>query len=306
VAQFIARRFLLLIPTALGVTIVVFIVMRMLPGDVARLLAGLEASESQVAELRVRLGLEQPLPIQYWTFLTNLARGDLGVSLYSNAPVLVEISARAPYTLRIVLASMLISTVVGLSLGIITSVRPYSLLDNLGSVSSVAGLSIPSFWLGLMLMYVFSERLHWLPTVGYGTVKHLILPSIALGLPASAIVGRLTRGLMIETLRQDYIRTAWAKGLTERKVVLVHAVRNVLIPVVTVVGLQVGFLIGGTVVVEVVFAYPGLGKLMVDSISNRDFPMVQGGVLVIGLSFALINLLVDISYGLIDPRIGYG
>jgi len=276
--------------------------MQMIPGDPAIILAGEGASQETVAELRENLGLNKPLAVQYTDYIKNLLQGNMGNSLKNNQPVFEEITARLPITIELAFYSILITIVLGLIAGIISAIRPYSFMDVGLMVVALLGISLPSFWLGILLMYVFSVQLHWLPVAGWDSAKHIILPAVTLGAGGAAIVARMTRSSMLEVVNQDYIRTAKAKGLKGYIIILKHALRNALIPVITVVGLQFGSLLGGTVLVESVFAVNGLGRMIVDAIRTRDIPVVQGGVLVASLIFVFINLFVDILYRFFNKR----
>ncbi|MEK5331694.1 MULTISPECIES: nickel ABC transporter permease [unclassified Lysinibacillus] len=300
---FILKRIVQIVPVTLGVTLVVFLIMQMIPGDPALILAGEGASNETVEELRENLGLNKPLYVQYGEYINNLLHGDMGNSLKNKQPVLEEITARLPITIELAIYSILITIVLGLIAGIISAIRPYSILDVGLMIVALLGISLPSFWLGILLMYVFSVQLHWLPVAGWESAKHIILPAITLGAGGAAIVARMTRSSMLEVVNQDYIRTAKAKGLKGYVIILKHALRNALIPVITVVGLQFGTLLGGTVLVESVFAVNGLGRMIVDAIRTRDIPIVQGGVLVASLIFVVINLFVDILYRIFNKRI---
>ena len=299
---FILKRLAQIIPVTLGVTLVVFLIMQMIPGDPAIILAGEGASQETVAELRENLGLNKPLAVQYTDYIKNLLQGDMGNSLKNNQPVFEEITSRLPITIELAFYSILITIVLGLIAGIISAIRTYSLMDVGLMVVALLGISLPSFWLGILLMYVFSVQLHWLPVAGWDSAKHIILPAVTLGAGGAAIVARMTRSSMLEVVNQDYIRTAKAKGLKGYIIILKHALRNALIPVITVVGLQFGSLLGGTVLVESVFAVNGLGRMIVDAIRTRDIPVVQGGVLVASLIFVFINLFVDILYRFFNKR----
>ncbi len=299
---FILKRLAQIIPVTLGVPLVVFLIMQMIPGDPAIILAGEGASQETVAELRENLGLNKPLAVQYTDYIKNLLQGDMGNSLKNNQPVFEEITSRLPITIELAFYSILITIVLGLIAGIISAIRPYSLMDVGLMVVALLGISLPSFWLGILLMYVFSVQLHWLPVAGWDSAKHIILPAVTLGAGGAAIVARMTRSSMLEVVNQDYIRTAKAKGLKGYIIILKHALRNALIPVITVVGLQFGSLLGGTVLVESVFAVNGLGRMIVDAIRTRDIPVVQGGVLVASLIFVFINLFVDILYRFFNKR----
>ena len=300
---FILKRIAQIIPVTLGVTLVVFLIMQMIPGDPALILAGEGASNETVEELRENLGLNKPLYVQYGEYINNLLHGDMGNSLKNKQPVFEEITARLPITIELAIYSILITIVLGLIAGIISAIRHYSILDVGLMIVALLGISLPSFWLGILLMYVFSVQLHWLPVAGWESAKHIILPAITLGAGGAAIVARMTRSSMLEVVNQDYIRTAKAKGLKGYVIILKHALRNALIPVITVVGLQFGTLLGGTVLVESVFAVNGLGRMIVDAIRTRDIPVVQGGVLVASLIFVVINLFVDILYRIFNKRI---
>ncbi|AVK95821.1 ABC transporter permease [Lysinibacillus sphaericus] len=300
---FILKRIAQIIPVTLGVTLVVFLIMQMIPGDPALILAGEGASNETVEELRENLGLNKPLYVQYGEYISNLLHGDMGHSLKNKQPVLEEITTRLPITIELALYSIFITIVLGLIAGIISAIRPYSILDAGLMVIALLGISLPSFWLGILLMYVFSVQLQWLPVAGWESAQHIILPAITLGAGGAAIVARMTRSSMLEVVNQDYIRTAKAKGLKGYVIILKHALRNALIPVITVVGLQFGTLLGGTVLVESVFAVNGLGRMIVDAIRTRDIPVVQGGVLVASLIFVIINLFVDILYRIFNKRI---
>ncbi|WP_391207039.1 nickel ABC transporter permease [Psychrobacillus sp. L4] len=300
---FILKRLVQIVPVILGVTLVVFLIMQMVPGDPAVIMAGEGASKETVNELRENLGLNRPLHEQYFSYVGNVFRGDLGNSLKNNQPVLDEIMIRLPITMELAFFSIMITIVLGLIAGIISAVRPYSFSDISVMVVALIGISLPSFWLGLLLMYVFSVKLQWLPVAGWDSTAHIILPAITLGAGGAAIVARMTRSSMLEVVGQDYIRTAKAKGLKGHVIIYKHALRNALIPVITVVGLQFGSLLGGTVLVESVFAINGLGRMIVDAIRTRDIPMVQGGVLVASLVFVFVNLLVDVMYKVFNKRI---
>lgn len=301
--MFILRRLVQTIPVIFGVTIVVFTIMQLVPGDPAVLLAGEGATKETIESLRVQLGLNQPLYVQYMEYVSNIFRGDFGTSLKNNQPVLDEILLRLPITLELAIFSTIITIVLGMAAGIISAVKPYSITDTVVMVIALLGISLPSFWFGLMLMYGFSVKLQIFPVAGWDSLAHIVLPAFTLGAGGAAIVARMTRSSMLEVIRQDYIRTARAKGVKERVIVYKHALRNALIPVITVVGLQFGALLGGTVLVESIFAINGLGRMIVDSIRMRDLPMVQGGVLVASLVFVAVNLLVDILYRFFNKRI---
>jgi ABC-type dipeptide/oligopeptide/nickel transport system permease component len=302
---FIAKRIFHIIPVLIGITILVFSMLHLVPGDPARTMVGIEASAEQIEQAREKLGLNKPLPEQFFIFVTNAVKGDLGESIRTGLPVTDEIADRLPVTVKIAVGATIFATVFGILCGIIAAVNHNKLGDSMVMVISLISISTPSYFLGLLLMLVFSLSLGWLPTIGISTPIHYILPIITLGAQSMGLVARMTRSGMLEVLRQDYIRTARAKGLPERIVIYVHAFKNALIPVVTVVGLRFGGLLAGTVLVESVFAVPGIGRFMVEAVLIRDYPVVQGTVLVVAVSFVFINLLVDLLYGLIDPRIRY-
>lgn len=302
---YIVKRLLLAIPVLFGVAFVVFAMVRVIPGDPAQIIAGEAATKEFVEAVRKDLGLDRPLLAQFASFMGNLLRGDLGRSIRSRAPVAIELWARIPNTLQLTLAGLLVAVGVGVSAGVVSAVRPYSLVDTGVMLVALAGLSMPVFWSGLMLILIFAVRLGWLPAVGTGSLAHLVLPAVTLGGATAAIIARMTRSSMLEVLRSDFIRTARAKGLAERSVVNRHAFRNALIPVITVVGLQMGTLLSGAVLTESVFAWPGVGRLLIEGILARDYPIVQASVLVVALAFVLVNLAVDVLYAVVDPRIHY-
>lgn len=293
------------IPTVVVASAIVFLMLRFIPGDPAMLMAGEDPKPEVIQALRKQWGLEEPLPVQYLVFMKNVIEGNFGISIRSGFPVSYEISLRIPHTILLSLVAMTLSIVIGLLVGIISSTRPYSIIDNASMFVALIGVSAPAFWTGLMLMWLFAVRLGWLPAVGVGTLAHIVLPSITLTGFTTPILARQTRSSMLEVLRQDYIRTARSKGLSERAIVYGHAVRNAMIPVITVAGISFGRLLGGSIVTETVFAYPGIGKLLIDAIFARDYPIVQGTVLVYAVVFTFLNLLVDLTYAYIDPRIHY-
>jgi ABC-type dipeptide/oligopeptide/nickel transport system permease component len=301
----VARRLLLLLPVLFGVSLVVFGALRLIPGDPARLLAGDEATEDVVESLRRRFGLDRPLPIQYAVWLGHVVSGDLGTSFKSGRPVTVEIAARYGHTVALTLVSVLLAVVIGIPAGLAAASRRGALTDRTTMVAALLGICLPGFWLGVMLQLLFSVQLGWLPTAGAGSWQHLVAPSLTLAAFAVANFTRVTRASMLEVLSQDYVRTARGKGLPERRTLFRHALRNALLPVVTVVGIEFGHLMAGTVIAETVFAYPGIGRFLVQSILSRDYPAVQGVVLVIALSYVLVNLLVDLAYTVLDPRVTY-
>jgi len=291
--------------TLLGVSVLVFVILRVLPGDPARMLLPDGAPESAVAELNRQLGLREPLVVQYGLFLGSVARGDFGQSFQYRAPAIRVVLERLPATVQLTLAAMLVTVAAGVSLGIFTAVRRGTRYDVAGTIVAVLGQSLPNFWLGIMLILLFGVALRWLPTSGFAGWTSLVLPAITLAAFPTALVARLTRSSMLEILNRDFIRTGRAKGLAERSVVFRHALRNAAIPVLTVIGLQIGALLGGAVITESIFAWPGMGKLIVDAIFFRDFPVVQTVLILSATVFVVINLAVDLLYTVIDPRIRY-
>ncbi len=312
-ASYIARRLLLALPTLIGVSFIVFLSIRLVPGDPAIALAGELATEEYIASVRESLGLDQPIFVQYGAYMGRVLQGDLGRSVRSRIPVTEEIQQRLPRTLSLALVSLVISAAIGIPIGIASATRRNSWFDTGSMVFALLGISMPIFWLGLMLMALFAVILPRslgldgpiLPPTGSGTWQHMVMPVAALAANSMAIQARMTRATMLEVLQQDYIRTARAKGQSERRVIYSHALRNALLPIVTVLGLQFGTLLGGAVLTETVFAYPGVGRLLVDAITFRDYPIIQGTVLVIAVGFVLTNILVDVLYAYLDPRVHY-
>jgi ABC-type dipeptide/oligopeptide/nickel transport system permease component len=280
--------------------------MRLIPGDPARLALGAEATEDQVQLMRRQWGLDQPLPVQYVYWISHALQGDWGRSTVSRVPASEEISNRLPATLRLAGLSLVIAAALGIGFGLLAAVRHNSWVDRASMVIALLGICTPSFWLGLMLILVFSVRLGWLPSFGQGGIDHLVLPALTLGAGAAALIARVTRSSLLEVLGADYLKTARAKGLTEYLVITRHALKNALIPVLTLLGLELGGLLTGAIVTETVFAYPGIGLLLINSIGNRDFPVIQPALLLFALQFILVNLLVDVLYAVVDPRISYG
>ena len=333
--SYVLRRLLGLVPVLFGITLLVFLFLQLIPGDPAQAILGERGTPEQLAALREKLGLNKPLYVQYLTFVKNILTGDLGTSAVSTIPVAEELKRRWPATFELALAATLVAVVFGIPVGILAAVRKNSLLDTLSMSLSLVGVSMPVFWLGLLLVYFFAVNLHWLPTGGrlstdlaidfrpitgflvldgmlalkpevlMDALRRLILPALTLGTIPLAILTRITRSAMLEVLSQDYVRTARAKGLAERQVILKHALKNALLPVVTLVGLQFGTLLGGAILTETIFSWPGIGSYIYEGILNRDYPVVQAGVLVVATVFVLVNLLVDLSYALLDPRIQY-
>ena len=303
--HYLIRRLVGIVPVILVVSVLVFAFVHLLPGDPARVIAGPEASAADVANIRQGMGLDRPLWEQYARFLGRAVSGDFGQSLKTKHTVIEEIGVRLMPTVWLTFFAMLWSTVVGLLIGVLSAVKRGRWQDYSGMLLAVSGISFPPFWLGLLLIDLLSVQLGWLPTGGYGTWQHFVMPSFTLGLGVAAVIARFTRSSFIEIMREDYVRTARAKGVRERLVIWKHALRNALIPVITMVGLQFGFLLGGSIVVETVFSWPGLGRLLVDSVSYRDYPVIQAEILLFSLEFILINLIVDLLYALANPEIRY-
>jgi len=301
--NYILRRLLHIIPVLFGVTLLTFSMLHLIPGDPAQILAGPDASASDIMALRQQMGLDKPLTVQYVDYLKGLAQGDLGRSMSTRRPVLDELMDRFPNTLILAVAGVGVAVLLGIPIGVLAAIRARTMVDHAAMVLALLGISAPAFWLGFILMMVFSVHLGWFPSAGYRSWGHLVLPAFTLGTGAMAIVARMTRSSLLEVLNQDYVRTARAKGLHEVLVIAKHALRNALIPTTTVVGLSFGSLLGGAVLTEMVFAWPGLGRLIVLSIGIRDLPVIQGAVLLLALTFVLVNLGVDLLYGLIDPRV---
>lgn len=333
--RYILTRLLNLIPVLVGITLLVFLFLHLIPGDPAQILAGQRATPETVEAIRNQLGLNQPLPIQYFLFLSNLLRFNLGYSIISGTSIIQEISTRWPATFELSVVAIVMALILGIPAGVLAAVRKNSAIDNLTMSGSLLGVSMPVFWLGLLLIYLFAVNLQWLPpglrisqeaalsfkaitgfyvldallqlnwNVFTDVLAHLILPALTLSTIPLAIIARITRSAMLEVLSQDYIRTARAKGVLERWVIFKHALKNALLPVVTIIGLQFGTLLGGAILTETIFSWPGIGSWIYEGILNRDYPVVQGGIIFVSISFVLINLLVDISYAFLDPRIQY-
>lgn len=310
---FIIKRLLTTIPTVLGVSIVVFTLIHLIPGDPVATMLGLEADPAIIEQQRQQLGLDRPLLEQYFRWLGNVLRGDLSRSIQGNQPVFSLVLEKMPATLELSFAALVISLLIAIPTGILSAVYKDTWIDHVSTLIALFGVSVPGFWLGLILIYVFSLKLGLLPPGGYSpffenpemNLRYLLLPAISLGSGLAGIVARMVRATMLDVLSYDYIRVARAKGLAERVVVTKHALKNTLIPIITIVGLQIGVLLGGAVVIETVFAWPGVGKLTVDAILGRDFPVVQGATFLIAVALVLVNLLVDIAYAMADPRIKY-
>jgi peptide/nickel transport system permease protein len=305
VVTYLAGRVLLLLPVLLGVSLVSFGLLQLVPGDPALILAGEEATEEVLARIRQEYGLNRPLPVQFLSYLRHAASGDLGISIQSRQPVATLLAQRFPFTLKLACLAILVSATLGVIAGVIAATRRNSMLDLTALLASLVGISLPIFWLGLLAILLFSVKLRWLPAGGSGTFAHLILPALVLGAASSAVIARTTRASMLEVLRQDYVRTARAKGVEERLVIYRHALKNAMIPILTVFGLEFGYNLGGAVLTETVFSLPGAGRLIVEGIFARDYPVVQGALLVVATTFVLVNLLTDIAYAFFDPRIRY-
>lgn len=303
--RFLIRRLLLTIPVLIGVATLVFSLIHLVPGDPVQAMLGESAAPQDVAQLRTQLGLDRPLYQQYLSFASGIIRGDLGTSLRTRQSVTTIILERMPATLELAAAAMLVAIVFAIPLGVIAAVRVGTPLDHVATTISLLGISMPTFWLGPLLAIVFSVWLGWLPVSGRGTVANLVLPALTLGAPLAAALARMTRASVIEELRELYVTAARARGASETRAVLVHAFRNSLIPVVTVIGLQFGSVLTGAVITETIFAWPGIGRLLIQSISARDYPAVQGCILTIAVTYVSMNLMVDVLYGVLDPRIRY-
>ncbi|MBE9913358.1 ABC transporter permease [Paenibacillus donghaensis] len=331
--SYILKRLLILVPVLIGMTIIVFSIIHAIPGDPAETILGQKATEQSKEALREQLGLNKPWLQQYFTYLGDLVQGDLGKSIKTKEPIMKEILPYLAATLELTIASMLFATFVGINAGIISAWKQNSWFDYIVMIIALIGVSMPIFWLGLMEQWIFSIKLHWLPSIGrfdqrdpveavtnlyvidamiagrwdqlWTVMKHLVLPSIALGTIPMAVIARMTRSSMLEVMKSDYVRTAKAKGLSQFFVVYKHALKNALIPVLTVIGLQTGSLLGGAVLTETIFAWPGVGRYIFEAISSRDYPVIQSGILIVAILFIVINLIVDLLYTLIDPRIQY-
>lgn len=301
--KYIIKRLLLLIPVVLGVTFIVYFIMYLTPGDPAKISLGENAPEEQVEKKREEMGLNDPFIVQYFRFVKNAMKGDFGRSYDTKKPVFDEVFSRFPATLKLTIAGIILAVLIGIPVGIISATKQYSAVDYSTMILALLGVSMPNFWLGLMLILLFSVKLGVLPSGGAGTLKHLILPAITLGTGVAAIITRMTRSSMLEVIRQDYIRTARAKGVPENVVINKHALKNALIPIVTVIGLQFGYLLGGAVLTETVFAWPGVGRLLVEAIKRKDTPTVLASVVFLSVTFSIVNLFVDILYAYLDPRI---
>ena len=297
------RRLMGLVPMLLGVSVIVFLMLYAIPGDPAQMAAGPDAAEEDIAQIRKNFGLDRPVYEQYLIYLANLLHGDLGVSFRTQRPVATEIARTLPATIELSSAAITIAVLLGVPMGVVSALRPRTLLDSAFTMLAVFGISMPGFFLGLLLMLLFASQLGWLPPTGRGGLTHLLLPAFTLGLPFVASFARITRSNMLDVLVEDYVRTARAKGLSRRVVVYRHALINAAIPLVTLLGIYFGRLMGGAVIVETIFAWPGMGRYMIEAIGQRDIYVVQGTILVFAASIVVVNLIVDILYGLLDPRI---
>lgn len=293
----------MMIPVIIGVTIIIFLIMALSPGDPARLVLGEMASEESVANWREAHGLNDPLPIRYVNYMKNMLKGDLGTSYANGRSVATEISSRFPITLRLAIVGMIVALVIAIPLGIVSAVKQYSLIDGFATIFGMLGIALPSFWVALMMILLFSLKLNWLPSGGIEGWQSMVMPAISIGFGCCANIMRITRSSMLEVIRTDYIRTAKSKGVKKRDIIGKHALRNVLIPVITVAGLQFGAMMGGAVIAETVFSWPGVGTYMISSIKAKDTPAVMGSIICFCIAFILVNLLVDLVYGYIDPRI---
>lgn len=303
--HYLARRLLLTIPVLLGVATLVFLLIHLVPGDPAQSMLGEGAAPQDVAALRSRLGLDRPLPVQFGRFVGGLFRGDLGTSLRTGEPVASSIASRMPATAELAFAAMAVALLIAVPLGVAAAVWKGTLVDHAAMTLALAGISIPNFWLGPMMAIVFAVELGWLPVSGRGTLAHLVLPSVTLGAALAAILARMTRASLLEELRELYVTAARARGASRMRAVWRHAFRNSLVPVVTIVGLQFGSLLTGAIITETIFSWPGVGRLLIQSISFRDYPMVQGCILLIAVTYVMVNLVTDLVYGWLDPRIRF-
>jgi peptide/nickel transport system permease protein len=310
--SFILRRFIQMIFVLIGASFMVFISVHLTPGDPAMVIGGEQATIEDLDNIRETLGLDKPIAVQYFEYMKGVLSGDLGISFHTDQSVASELFSRFPNTLALAILSLFFSIVIGIPIGIISAIKQNSWMDITGTTSALIGVSIPNFWMGAMLILVFSVNLHWFPVSGLVTpffsfegIRHLLLPSIAIGTASAALIARMTRSSMLEIVRSDYVRTARSKGVKEKKVIFVHSLRNAMIPVITIIGTEFGVLLGGAIITEQVFAINGIGRLIIDAILARDFPIVQGGVLFIAFIFVFVNFLVDVIYVLIDPRISY-
>ena len=302
---FIARRLLLAVPTLIGVLVVVFLLLYVAPGDPVMSMVGERADEETIARLRAELRLDDPLPVQFGHYVSGVVQGDLGRSYITDRPIIQDILERFPRTLQLALAAMTLAAVVGILIGVLTAYFPGGWLDRLSLGGAYLGISFPVYWVGLILILIFAVQLRWFPPSGYGGIEYLVLPALALGMRSIAFLARMTRSSMLEMLGSDFVRTARAKGLGERGVVLRHAFRNALIPVITVLGLDFGYYLTGSILTETIFSWPGLGRYVVQAIARRDLPAIQGSVLFLSVVFVTVNLITDLAYAKADPRVAY-
>lgn len=303
--KYIVKKLLMMIPVLIGLTLVVFLILHLSPGDPVHLIVGPNATPEVYENVSRSMGLDKPLASQYFKFLSDIARGDLGKSILQQRPVIDIILEAFPITIGLGLRAMLLSIAIGVPAGIIAAVHRNTTVDFSSMAFALVGISVPTFWFGLILLYFFAYRLGWFPISGYGTWKHLVLPVITIGFADAAVIARMMRSSMLEVIGQDYIRTAKAKGLKEKIVVNKHALKNALIPVITLLGMRMGWILGGSVTMEIIFSLPGLGRLMVDAIFSRDYPIVQGSILLLAASVMICNIVADILYAIVDPRIRY-
>ena len=304
-SAFILRRLLLSIPTLLGVLVVAFLLLYVAPGDPVMAMVGERADEATIARLRTELRLDDPLPVQFGHYIAGIAKGDLGKSYITNRPIRKDILERFPKTLQLAGAAMLLATILGITLGVLSARNPGGLIDRVGLGVAYLGISFPVYWVGLLLILLFAVTLHWLPPSGFGGIRYLALPALALGMRSIAFLARMTRSAMLDALGADYVRTARAKGLPERLVVSRHALRNAMIPIITVLGLDFGAYLTGSILTETIFSWPGLGRYVVNAIARRDLPAIQGSVLFLSAVFVLVNLITDVAYAKADPRVTY-
>lgn len=303
--KYIAKRIVLMIPVLIVMTLIVFSIFYFGPGDPVSRIAGPNVTPEVYESIRQKYGLDQPFIVQYFRFLKSVVEGDLGVSILQERPVIEMIRERLPVTLKIGLLGFLITFVVAIPIGVIAAVKKNTIVDYISMSGILLGMAVPTFWFGMLLLYVFGYKLRWFPISGYESIRHLILPSFAIGFTNAAATARMVRSNMLEVLKQDYVRTARSKGLLEKIIVYKHALKNALIPVITIMGLRLGWILGGSVALEIIFSIPGLGRLMIDSILARDYPVVQGAMVVLTSSIILANILADILYAVVDPRIRY-
>ena len=304
-SAFIIRRLLLSIPTLFGVLVVAFLLLYVAPGDPVMAMVGERADEATIARLRQELRLNDPLPVQFGHYIGGIMKGDLGKSYITNRPIRKDILERFPKTLQLAGAAMLLATVLGVTLGVLSGRRPGSAIDRFGLAIAYLGISFPVYWVGLLLILLFAVTLHWLPPSGFGGIRYLALPALALGMRSIAFLARMTRSAMLDALGADYVRTARAKGLSEFVVVARHALRNAMIPIITVLGLDFGAYLTGSILTETIFSWPGLGRYVVNAIARRDLPAIQGSVLFLSAVFVLVNLITDVAYAKADPRVSY-